>query len=71
MVISLASQWEQTLNVVETYQRIKLVNPDVRTIEKGYDGLFRSRNGAILEMDEAVALQSGMLEASNVNLSKN
>lgn len=54
-------------NVVETYQRIKLVNPDVRTIEKGYDGLFRSRNGQPLDEDQNVTVQSGMLEASNVN----
>lgn len=54
-------------DVVETYQRIKLVNPDVRSIEKGYDGLFRSRDGAILAQDDTVQVQSGMLEASNVN----
>lgn len=54
-------------NVVETYQRIKLVNPDVRTMEKGYDGLFRSRNGETLALDNQVQVQSGMLEASNVN----
>ena len=54
-------------NVVETYQRIKLVNPDVRSIEKGYDGLFRGRNGAPLDQDDTVAIRSGMLEASNVN----
>lgn len=54
-------------NVVETYQRLKLVNPDLRTVEKGYDGLFRSRNGGLLAQDETVRIQSGMLEASNVN----
>ena len=54
-------------NVVEEYQRIKLVKPELRAIEKGYDGLFRSRDGAVLDADNTVALQSGMLEASNVN----
>lgn len=54
-------------DTVETYQRIKLVKPDLRGIEKGYDGLFRSRNGALLEEDTSVEVASGMLEASNVN----
>lgn len=54
-------------NVVETYQRIKLVNPDLRTIEKGYDGLFRARDGQTLELANEVQVQNGMLEASNVN----
>ena len=54
-------------DVVETYQRIKMVKPDLTTIEKGYDGLFRSRDGATLDMDNTAQLQSGMLEASNVN----
>ena len=54
-------------DVVETYQRIKMVKPDLTTIEKGYDGLFRSRDGATLNMDNTAQLQSGMLEASNVN----
>ena len=52
---------------VETYQRIKLVNPELRSVEKGYDGLFRSRDGAQLAQDQTVEVQSGMLEASNVN----
>ncbi|HIV56158.1 MAG TPA: flagellar basal-body rod protein FlgF [Candidatus Anaerobiospirillum stercoravium] len=54
-------------DVVETYQRIKMVKPDLTTLEKGYDGLFRSRDGATLQMDNTAQLQSGMLEASNVN----
>ena len=54
-------------NVVDTYQRIKLVNPQLSQIEKGYDGLFRPRNGGTLNQDQTVTVQSGMLEASNVN----
>lgn len=54
-------------NVVETYQRLKLVNPELRSIEKGYDGLFRSRDGTALAQDDTVQVQSGMLESSNVN----
>lgn len=55
-------------DVVETYQRIKLVKPDdLAALEKGYDGLFRLTSGQAMEMDPTVRVQSGMLEASNVN----
>lgn len=55
-------------DVVETYQRIKLVKPEnLADLEKGYDGLFRQTSGAALDMDQTVRVQSGMLEASNVN----
>lgn len=55
------------VNVVEEFQRIKLVKPDVRQIEKGYDGLFRNVDGTTLDADNTVRVESGMLEASNVN----
>ncbi len=54
-------------NVLEEFQRIKLVNPNLREIEKGYDGMFRRRDGAVIEQDPAVRVRSGMVEASNVN----
>lgn len=54
-------------NVIEEFVRIKLVRPDIKTIEKGYDGLFRDRGGAPLAFDDTVRVQNGMLEASNVN----
>ena len=55
-------------NVIENYQRIKLVSvDDYKNIEKGYDGLFRSRDGTTLAQDTAVRVRSGMLEGSNVN----
>ncbi|HAH70635.1 MAG TPA: flagellar biosynthesis protein FlgF, partial [Succinivibrionaceae bacterium] len=55
-------------NVIENYQRIKLVkSDDYKNIEKGYDGLFRQRDGTSLAQDESVKVRSGMLEASNVN----
>ena len=55
-------------NVTEVYQRIKLVRAnEPRQIEKGYDGLFRHRNGMTMDEDELVRVKSGMLEASNVN----
>ncbi|MBQ9274061.1 MAG: flagellar basal body rod protein FlgF [Succinivibrio sp.] len=54
-------------NVLEEYQRIKLVRPDIKAIEKGYDGLFRRIDGNPMEFDENVRVRSGILEASNVN----
>lgn len=55
-------------NVIEEYQRIKLVKADdYREIEKGYDGLFRRTDGTAMAQDQSVRVRSGMLEASNVN----
>ncbi len=47
--------------------RIKLVNPDIKNLEKGDDGLFRQRNGLDAEVSPTVTLRSGVLEGSNVN----
>ena len=47
--------------------RIKLVNPPVRSLVKGPDGLFRPVSGAKLATDETVRVSSGALESSNVN----
>jgi len=46
-----------------------MANPDIRDITRGADGLFRRIDGAEPQADEQVSLQSGLLEASNVNLS--
>lgn len=54
-------------NVVEEFANLKLVRFDRQAIEKGYDGLFHSRNGNPLAYDNTVQVDSGMLEASNVN----
>ncbi|REL26026.1 flagellar basal-body rod protein FlgF [Thalassotalea euphylliae] len=54
-------------NQQEAAGRIKMVNPDVRDIEKGNDGLFRRKDGEIEPADATVMLSSGMLESSNVN----
>ena len=53
--------------VQEEVGRIKLVNPDNRSLEKGNDGLFRLKNGAIAEADINVKVANGALESSNVN----
>lgn len=54
-------------SVQEEVARIKLVNPDVRQMEKGHDGLFRDKSGQQIPADIAVRVQNGMLESSNVN----
>jgi len=51
----------------EEIGRIKFVNPDARLIERGQDGLFRRKDNAVAEADVRVKIQSGALEASNVN----
>lgn len=47
--------------------RIKLVNPDVKNLEKGDDGLFRQRDGLNADAVAGVRLRSGVVETSNVN----
>lgn len=48
--------------------RIKLVNPDVKNLKKGEDGLFRTRDGNPAVVDANVRVAGGMLEGSNVNV---
>jgi len=47
--------------------RIKLVNPDAKNIEKGADGLFYTKSTDTAALDAKVKLVSGTLETSNVN----
>ena len=48
--------------------RIKLINPDVKTLSKSEDGLFRNIDDPTpIEADGSVHVVSGFLEASNVN----
>ncbi|MES2160012.1 MAG: flagellar basal-body rod protein FlgF [Pseudomonadota bacterium] len=47
--------------------RIKLVNPDVKGLVRGDDGLFRQISGTPAENDPAVRVVDGALEGSNVN----
>ncbi|MEW6983205.1 flagellar basal-body rod protein FlgF [Colwelliaceae bacterium 6471] len=55
------------VNAQEEIGRIKFVNPDVRTMMKGNDGLFHSKNGVAQDADINVRVNSGALESSNVN----
>ena len=52
---------------VAEVDRIKLVKPERGQLFKGEDGLMYSRDGAPLQADADVRLESGFLESSNVN----
>jgi flagellar basal-body rod protein FlgF len=54
-------------SVQEEIGRIKLVDPDVRLLEKGADGLFRRKDGQAELANVNVQVQGGALESSNVN----
>jgi flagellar basal-body rod protein FlgF len=47
--------------------RIKLVNPSTKDLQKGADGLLRLKGGGKAKTDETVTVTSGELESSNVN----
>jgi flagellar basal-body rod protein FlgF len=47
--------------------RIKLVNPPTDQLDRGEDGLFRTRDGSDVPSDANVRIASGVLESSNVN----
>ncbi|MED5526718.1 MAG: flagellar basal-body rod protein FlgF [Pseudomonadota bacterium] len=54
-------------NAMEVVGRIKLVNPDVKDLTKGEDGLFRQKDGNPAPADANVRIIQGALEGSNVN----
>lgn len=53
--------------VMAQIDRIKLVNPDLKTMEKGPDGLIHTKSGQPAVVDANVRVESGFLQASNVN----
>lgn len=53
--------------VVNVVDRLKLVNPDEQTLERGEDGLFRVAGG-VAPADENVRVAAGYLESSNVKV---
>ncbi|PZN33821.1 MAG: flagellar basal-body rod protein FlgF [Proteobacteria bacterium] len=63
-IVPLGQGPETTANI----GRIKLVNPPPETLERGPDGLFRTRDGVDAPADAAVTLVGGALESSNVNV---
>lgn len=54
-------------NTLAEVDRIKLVNPDPKQMEKGADGMIRVKGQPQVEPDATVTLTSGFLESSNVN----
>lgn len=54
-------------NNVSVVGRIKLVNPPENELVRGDDGLFRTRSGAQVDLDEKVKVAPETLEGSNVN----
>lgn len=59
-----AGQGPETLASVD---RIKLVNPDSKDLEKKTNGLIYTRDGVAAAPDANVTLVSGFVEGSNVN----
>ncbi|MGJ8681965.1 flagellar basal body rod protein FlgF [Paraglaciecola sp.] len=53
--------------VLEEVGRLKLVNPDVKNMLRGDDGLFRLKSGDQAAEDPLVTVRTGVLEGSNVN----
>jgi flagellar basal-body rod protein FlgF len=47
--------------------RVKLVNPPAKDLQKGADGLLHLKSGGKAPTDETVTVSSGVLESSNVN----
>lgn len=54
-------------NTLTTIERIRLVNPDVKTLVRTENGLIRAGNGQAQPADANVRVVTGMLETSNVN----
>lgn len=64
--ISIRAQGEGP-RVMAQVDRIKLVQPDLKTMSKGLDGLIHTNDGQPAPADANVRVTSGFLEASNVN----
>lgn len=64
--ISIRAQGEGP-RVMAQVDRIKLVQPDLKTMSKGLDGLIHTNDGQPAAADANVRVTSGFLEASNVN----
>lgn len=57
----------QSASTLVAVDRIKLVNPDTSQLDRGEDGLFRTKDGLPAAADATVSVTAGALEASNVN----
>ena len=57
----------QSATTLAQVDRIRLVAPDLGSLNKGDDGLFRLPPGELAQPDVSVTLVGGALESSNVN----
>ena len=64
--ISIRAQGEGP-RVMAQVDRIKLVQPDLKTMSKGLDGMIHANDGQPAPADANVRVTSGFLQASNVN----
>ena len=55
------------VNALEEVDQLKLVNPDVKNLIKGHDGMFRLADGSIASAAADVQIKGGALETSNVS----
>ncbi|MCB1759834.1 MAG: flagellar basal-body rod protein FlgF [Gammaproteobacteria bacterium] len=58
----------QAANEIAVIDRIKMVKPESGELEKGRDGLLRTKSGENAPADGTVQLNSGIFEGSNVNI---
>lgn len=54
-------------NAIEVSNRIKLVNPDNSLLKKSGSNLYEAKNGETFDVDDAVRLETGVIESSNVS----
>jgi flagellar basal-body rod protein FlgF len=57
----------QEANTLVAIDRLVMVNPPNENMQRGEDGLFRTKDGVDAAPDAEVSLVNGALEASNVN----
>lgn len=56
-------------DAMEDIAKLKLVDPDIKDLMRGADGLFRRIDGQQVQASDDVMVSTGALESSNVNLS--
>ena len=54
-------------NALAAVDRLRLVKPETKTLQRSLDGLIRDPEGGRAPLDATVRVTSGMLETSNVN----
>jgi flagellar basal-body rod protein FlgF len=65
--ISIVPMGAGNVTTLQVLDRIKLVNPEMKELEKQGDGLLHPKNGIPFEASADVSLVQGVLEGSNVN----